>query len=145
MRVSPNQEFFMSSRSVNKVTLIGYIGRDAETTFTPNGIAVTKFSVATTHSWKDQASDEWKEETNWTNVVLWRSENLASYLTKGQQVYLEGRLQNRSYEDREGRRVFVSEVVSDEIILLGGNKERTSAAAPPPGRPEPAPARAARH
>lgn len=135
----------MSSRSVNMVILIGYIGRDAETTFTPNGIAVTKFSVATTHSLKDQSSDEWKEETNWTNVVLWRSENLASYLTKGQQVYLEGRLQNRSYEDREGRRVFVSEVVSDEIILLGSNKERTSAAAPPPGRPEPAPARAARH
>lgn len=135
----------MSSRSVNKVTLIGYIGRDAETSFTSNGIAVTKFSVATTHSWKDPSSDEWKEETNWTSVVLWRSENLASYLTKGQQVYLEGRLQNRSYEDKEGRRVFVTAVISDEIILLGGNKDRTSAAAPPPGRPEPAPTRATRH
>lgn len=135
----------MSSRSVNKVTLIGNIGRDAETTFTPNGIAITKFSVATTHNWKDQLSDEWKEETNWTNVVLWRSESLASYLTKGQQVYLEGRLQNRSYEDREGRRVFVTEVVSEEIILLGGNKERTSATAPRPGRPEPAPTKTTRH
>ncbi len=131
-------------RSVNKVILVGHLGRDAETNFTPNGIAVTKFSVATTHSWKDQSSDEWKEETNWTNVVLWRSENLACYLTKGQQVYLEGRLQNRSYEDKDGRRVFTSEVISDEIVLLGGNKEKTSIAAPPPGRPESAPTRAAR-
>lgn len=135
----------MPRRSVNKVILVGYIGRDAETHFTPNGIAVTKFSVATTHSWKDQTSDEWKEETNWSNVLLWRSENLASYLTKGQQVYLEGRLQNRSYEDKEGRRVFTSEVVSDEIVLLGGSQERASAAAPPPGRPAPTPARATRH
>jgi single-strand DNA-binding protein len=131
-------------RSVNKVILLGHIGRDAETHFTPNGIAVTKFSIATTHSWKSQSSDEWEEETNWTNVILWRSENLASYMTKGQQVYLEGRLQNRSYEDQEGRRVYTSEVISDEIVLLGGSKERTSVAAPPPGRPEPAPVRTAR-
>ena len=131
-------------RSVNKVILLGHIGRDAETHFTPNGIAVTKFSVATTHSWKSQSSDEWEEETNWTNVVLWRSENLASYLTKGQQVYLEGRLQNRSYEDKEGRRVYTSDVISDEIVLLGGSKEKTSVATPPPGRPEPTPVRAAR-
>jgi single-strand DNA-binding protein len=122
-------------RSVNKVILLGHIGRDAETHFTPNGIAVTKFSVATTHSWKSQSSDEWEEETNWTNVVLWRSENLASYLTKGQQVYLEGRLQNRSYEDKEGRRVYTSEVISDEIVLLGGSKERTSVAAGLPAGP----------
>ncbi len=133
------------SRSVNKVILIGNLGRDAETSFTPAGVAVTKFSVATAHSWKDQSSDEWKEEVNWTNVVLWRNENLASYLTKGQQVYLEGRLQSRSYEDKDGRRVYVTEVISEEIVLLGGAKERSGlAAAPPPGRPQPAPTRAAR-
>jgi single-strand DNA-binding protein len=133
------------SRSVNKVILIGNLGRDAETSFTPTGVAVTKFSVATTHSWKDQSSDEWKDEVNWTNVVLWRNENLASYLTKGQQVYLEGRLQSRSYEDKDGRRVYVTEVISEEIVLLGGSKERsTLAAAPPPGRPQPAPTIAAR-
>jgi hypothetical protein len=91
----------LMSPSVNKVILLGNIGRDAETKFTPNDIAVTKFSLATTHSWKDQSSDEWKEETNWTNVILWRNENLASYLTKGQQVYLEGRLQSRFYEDKD--------------------------------------------
>lgn len=132
------------SRSVNKVVLVGHIGRDAETSFTPNGIAVTKFSVATTHSFKSQSSDEWVEETNWTSVVLWRSENLATYLTKGQQVYLEGRLQNRTYQDKEGQRVFTSEVISEEIILLGGSKEKVTAAAPPPGKPESASTRTAR-
>lgn len=132
------------SRSVNKVVLLGHVGRDAETSFTPNGIAVTKFSVATNHRFKSQSSDEWVEETNWTNVILWRNGNLATYLTAGQQVYLEGRLQNRSYEDKEGRRVFTSEVISEEIVLLGGNKEKSPVAAPPPGRPESVPTRSAR-
>jgi len=132
------------SRSVNKVVLLGHVGRDAETSFTPNGIAVTKFSVATNHRFKSQSSDEWVEETNWTNVILWRNENLATYLTAGQQVYLEGRLQNRSYEDKEGRRVFISEMISEEIVLLGGNKEKSPVAAPPPGRPESVPTRSAR-
>ena len=132
------------SRSVNKVILIGNLGRDAEMSFTPNGVAVTKFSVATTHSWKDQSSDEWKDEVNWTNVVLWRNENLASYLTKGQQVYLEGRLQNRFYEDKDGRRVYVTEVISEEIVLLGSKERPAVAAAPSPGRPQPVAARAAR-
>lgn len=132
------------SRCVNKVILIGNLGRDAETSFTPNGVAVTKFSVATTHSWKDQSSDEWKDEVNWTNVVLWRNENLASYLTKGQQVYLEGRLQSRSYEDKDGRRVYVTEVISEEIVLLGSKERPAVAAAPPPGRPQSVAARAAR-
>src|SRR5438552_9049191 len=87
----------MASRSVNKVFLIGHLGHDAETRFTPSGVACTRFSVATTRSWKDQQNDEWKEETNWTNVTAWRKENLANYLTKGKQVHVEGRLQSRSY------------------------------------------------
>jgi len=84
---------------------------------------VTRFSVATTRSWKDQASNEWKEETNWTNVVLWRQENLANYLTKGKQVYVEGRLQTRSYDDKDGKKVYTTEVVADDVILLGGRGE----------------------
>jgi single-strand DNA-binding protein len=110
----------MASRSVNKVILVGHLGRDAETKFTPSGAAVTKFSVATNRRWKDQQSGEWKEETDWTNVVLWRSENLANYLTKGKQLYVEGRLQTRSYEDKDGKKVYTTEVVADEVILLGG-------------------------
>ncbi|MBV9442533.1 MAG: single-stranded DNA-binding protein, partial [Acidobacteriaceae bacterium] len=105
---------------VNKVILVGNLGRDAETKFTPSGASVTRFSVATTRSWKDQASNEWKEETNWTNVVLWRQENLANYLTKGKQVYVEGRLQTRSYDDKDGKKVYTTEVVADDVILLSG-------------------------
>ena len=113
----------MPSRSVNKVILVGNLGRDAETKFTPSGAAFSRFSVATTRSWKDQQSNEWKEETNWTNVVVWRQENLANYLTKGKQVYVEGRLQTRSYDDKDGKKVYTTEVVADEIILLGGRAE----------------------
>jgi single-strand DNA-binding protein len=113
----------MPSRSVNKVLLIGNLGRDAETKYTPSGAPVTRFSVATTRSWKDQQTNEWKEETNWTNVVLWRQENLANYLTKGKQVYVEGRLQTRSYDDKDGKKVYSTEVVADEVILLGGRGE----------------------
>ena len=113
----------MASRSVNKVILIGNLGRDAEAKFTPSGVSVTKFAVATTRSWKDQQTNEWKEETNWTNVVLWRQENLAQYLTKGKQVYVEGRLLNRSYDDKEGKKVYTTEVVAEEVILLGGRGE----------------------
>ena len=113
----------MASRSVNKVILIGHLGRDAETKFTPSGAAFTRFSVATTRSWKDQQSNEWKEETNWTNIVVWRQENVANFLTKGKQVYIEGRLQTRSYDDKDGKKVYTTEVVADEIILLGGRGE----------------------
>jgi single-strand DNA-binding protein len=111
------------ARSVNKVILLGNLGRDAETKFTPSGAAMTRFSVATTRSWKDQQTNEWKEETNWTNVTLWRQENLANYLTKGRQVYVEGRLQTRSYEDKDGKKVYATDVIADDVILVGGRGE----------------------
>ena len=113
----------MASRSVNKVILVGNLGRDAETKFTPSGSAVTRFAVATTRSWKDQQTNEWKDETNWTNVVVWKQENLANYLLKGKQVYVEGRLQTRSYDDKDGKKVYTTEVVADDVILLGGKPE----------------------
>jgi single-strand DNA-binding protein len=113
----------MASRSVNKVILVGHLGRDAETAYTASQTAVTKFSVATNRRWKDQQSGEWKEETNWTNVVLWRGENLAPYLTKGKQLYVEGRIQTRSYDDKDGKKVYTTEVVADDVILLGGRGE----------------------
>jgi single-strand DNA-binding protein len=110
----------MASRSVNKVILVGHLGKDAETKFTPSGVAMTKFSVATNRRWKDQQTGEWKEETDWANIVLWRSENLANYLTKGKQVYVEGRLQTRNYDDKDGKKQYITEVVAEEVILLGG-------------------------
>ena len=116
----------MASRSVNKVILVGNLGRDAETRFTPSGVARTTFSIATGRRWKDQQTGEWKEETDWHNVVLWRQENLANYLTKGKQIYIEGRLQTRNYEDKDGKKVYMTEVVADEVILLGGRGAEAS-------------------
>jgi single-strand DNA-binding protein len=110
----------MASRSVNKVILVGHLGRDAETAFTASQVSVTKFSVATNRRWKDQQTGDWKEETDWTRVVLWRGENVAPYLLKGTQVYVEGRLQTRSYDDKDGKKVWATDVVADDVILLGG-------------------------
>lgn len=103
--------------------LIGNLGRDAETKFTPSGVARTNFSIATTRRYKDTATGDWKDETDWHNVVLWRSENLANYLLKGKQVYIEGRLQTRNYEDKDGKKVYATEVVAEEVMLLGGRAE----------------------
>jgi len=115
---------FMATRSVNKVILIGHLGRDAETKFTPGGISVTRFSVATNRRWKDQQSGEWKEETNWTDVVHWRGENVANYLLKGTRVYIEGRLQTRSWEDKNtNQKKYMTEVVANDLVLLGGRGE----------------------
>ena len=112
----------MASRSINKAILLGHLGKDAETKFTPNGIARTSFTLATSRRWKDQQTGDWKEETEWHNVVLWRSENLANYLLKGKQVYVEGRISNRKYE-KDGETKYFTEIVADEVILLGGRGE----------------------
>ena len=142
----------MASRSVNKVILIGHLGRDAETSFTASQIAVTKFSVATNRRWKDQQTGEWKEETDWSRVTLWRGENVSPYLTKGTQVYVEGRLQTRSYDDKDGKKVWATDVVADNVILLGGRgqsggppdevHESSGFASAPRARPAAAPAAA---
>jgi single-strand DNA-binding protein len=112
----------MASRSVNKVILVGHLGKDAETKFTPSGVAKTTFSIATSRRWKDQQSGDWKEETDWHNIVLWRSENVANYLLKGKQIYVEGRLSTRSYDDKDGNKKWITEVVADDVILLSGGR-----------------------
>lgn len=119
----------MANRSVNKVILIGHLGRDAETRFTTSGVAMSRFSLATNRRIKDNATGEWKDETDWHNIVVWRQENLAQYLTKGKQVYIEGRLQTRSYEDKDGQKKYSTEVVAEEIFLLGGRGEGGSGGA----------------
>jgi single-strand DNA-binding protein len=110
----------MASRSVNKVILLGHLGKDAETKYTPSGVARSSFTIATNRRWKDQQTGEWKDVTDWHNVVIWRSENVANYLLKGKQVYVEGRLESRSWEDKEGQKRYITEVVADDLILLGG-------------------------
>jgi single-strand DNA-binding protein len=112
----------MASRSVNKVILLGHLGKDAETRFTPSGISVSKFSLATSRRSKDQQTGEWKENTDWHNIVMWRTENVANYLLKGKQIYLEGRIESRSYEDKDGQKKYITEIVCEgaNVILLGG-------------------------
>jgi single-strand DNA-binding protein len=109
----------MASRSVNKVILLGHLGKDAETKFTPSGTAVSNFTIATNRRWKDQQTGEWKEETEWHRCVLWRAENLSNYLLKGKQVYVEGHLQTRSWDDKDGQKRYATEVVVDDLVLLG--------------------------
>ena len=111
----------MASRSVNKVILIGNLGKDAESKFTPNGTSVATFSIATSWRQKDAQTGEWKDQTDWHNIKLWRAENVVPYLTKGTQVYIEGRLSTRSYE-KDGKKQYFTEVVAEELILLGGKR-----------------------
>jgi single-strand DNA-binding protein len=108
------------SRGLNKVMVIGNIGRDPELRYTPSGKPVTSFSLASSRSWT-APDGERREETEWFNVVAWG--NLAEIcnqiLAKSQQVYIEGRLQTRSWEDENGQRHFRTEVVANEMIILG--------------------------
>lgn len=121
----------MASRSINEVTLLGHIGKDAETKNTPSGIARTAFTLATSRRWKDKGSDEWKEETDWHNVTLWRAENLANYLVKGKQVLVKGRISYRKYE-KDGDTKYFTEIIADDVILLGGNGQGESSSPPRP-------------
>jgi single-strand DNA-binding protein len=118
----------MASKSVNKVILLGNLGKDAETKFTPSGISVSKFSLATGRRNKDSQSGEWKDITDWHNIVVWRTEHVANFLLKGKQIYLEGRLETRSYEDKEGQKKYFTEVIcnAQDLVLLGGGGGRES-------------------
>lgn len=125
----------MAGRSVNKVILVGNLGKDAETKFTPSGVARTMFTVATNRRFKDQQTGDWKDEVDWHNVILWRSENVANYLLKGKQVYVEGRLSTRSYDDKDGNKRWVTEVVAEEVILLSGGGRSEAPAGDEYGQP----------
>lgn len=110
------------AKSVNKVILIGTLGKDPELKYTPQGTAVTKFSMATNESFKDKQSGEWKERTEWHNIVCWQrtAEVAAEYLKKGRKVYIEGRLTTRSWDDKEtGQKKYMTEVVANDLVLLG--------------------------
>jgi len=112
------------SRGLNKVMVIGHLGRDPEMRYTPSGRPVTTFSVATSRSWHS-AEGERHEETEWFNVVSWGSlaEICNQHLRKGQQVYVEGRLQTRRWEDGEGNKHFTTELVAKEMIILSDRRD----------------------
>jgi single-strand DNA-binding protein len=114
------------SRGLNKIMIIGNLGRDPEMRYTPSGRPVTSFSVGTRRTWNTPEGER-REETEWFNVVAWGNlaEICKNYLTKGQQVYIEGRLQTRRWEDQEGKKHSNVEVVANEMIILG-DRSRTS-------------------
>jgi single-strand DNA-binding protein len=111
--------------SVNRVILVGNLGKDPEVRFTPSGQAVAKFPIATTDSWMDQEGKR-QERTEWHNVVVWgkQAENCGQYLAKGRQVYLEGSIRSRSYDDKEGNKRYITEIVAQRVQFLGGGGGR---------------------
>ena len=110
--------------SVNKVILIGNLGRDPEVRYTPSGAAVCNVSVATTRNWKSKEGGERQEETEWHRVVFYDrlAEIAGEYLRKGRPVYVEGRLKTRKWQDKEGRDQYTTEIVADQMQLLGGRE-----------------------
>ncbi len=110
---------------VNKVIIIGNLGRDPEIKYTQGNVPVANFSVATTESWKDKQSGEWNEKTEWHRVVAWRflAERAERFLRKGKQVYVEGRLETRKWEDRDGNTRYTTEIIAREMQLLGRRDE----------------------
>jgi single-strand DNA-binding protein len=110
--------------SINKVILIGNLGRDPEVRYTPNGNAICNISVATTRNWKDKTSGDKVEETEWHRVVFYDrlAEIAGEYLKKGRPVYVEGRLKTRKWQDKEGKDVYTTEVIADQMQLLGGRE-----------------------
>lgn len=106
---------------INKAILIGRLGRDPEVRYTPSGVAVANFSMATSEEWKDRETGEKQERTEWHKIVAWRrlGEICGEYLHKGSQVYIEGRLQTRDWEDRDGNKRYTTEVVAQSMQMLG--------------------------
>ncbi len=107
--------------SVNKVILVGNLGRDAELRYTPGGAAVATLNLATTEVWNDKQGQK-QEKTEWHRIVLWgkQAESLQEYLVKGKQIYVEGRLQTRQWDDKDGNKRYTTEIKADRITLLGG-------------------------
>jgi single-strand DNA-binding protein len=109
------------ANGINKVILIGRLGQDPETRYTQSGAAITNITVATTDSWKDKASGERQEKTEWNRVVMFNrlGEIAGEYLKKGSQVYIEGRLQTRKWQDQSGQDRYTTEIVAKELQMLG--------------------------
>lgn len=114
--------------SVNKVILVGNLGADPETRYMPNGDAVANIRLATTESWKDKASGEKKEITEWHRVVFYRklAEIVGQYLKKGSAVYVEGRIRTRKWQDKEGQERYTTEIEANEMQMLGGRQNSAS-------------------
>jgi single-strand DNA-binding protein len=124
--------------SVNKAILIGNLGADPELRYTPSGAAVANFNIATTEKWKDKDGQS-QERTEWHRIILWnrQAEIAKEYLRKGSSVYIEGRIQNRSYDDKDGIKRYVTEIVGQKMQFLGGRGEAGSSGRGPSEPPPP--------
>jgi single-strand DNA-binding protein len=122
------------ARGVNKVILIGNLGKDPETRYMPSGSAVTNLTLATSESWKDKQSGEQQERTEWHKIAMFGrlAEIAAEYLRKGSQVYVEGKLRTRKWQDKEGKDRWTTEIVADEMHMLGGKGGGAAAGAGAP-------------
>ena len=120
------------ARGVNKVILVGNLGKDPEVRYMPNGNAVANITLATTESWKDKQSGEQQEKTEWHRIVMFRrlGEIAGEYLKKGSQVYIEGKLQTRKWQDNSGNDRYTTEIVASEMQMLGGRGGGGSAGFP---------------
>ncbi|MDH3891818.1 MAG: single-stranded DNA-binding protein [candidate division Zixibacteria bacterium] len=125
--------------SVNKAILIGRLGKDPELRYTQSGRAVASFSVATNERWKGQDGQK-QESTTWHNIVAWgkQAEVIKEYLSKGREIYIEGRIENRSYDDKEGNKKYISEVVVQNFQFIGGRGD-SGGGSDPSGPPDSAP------
>ena len=123
------------ARGVNKVILVGTLGKDPETRYMPSGSAVTNLTLATSESWKDKQTGENQERTEWHKVAMFGklAEIAAEYLRKGSQVYIEGKLRTRKWQDKEGKDRWTTEIVADEMNMLGGKGGGAAAGASAPG------------
>jgi len=112
------------ANSVNKVILVGRLGKDPEVKYTQTGVPVARFTLATDESWKDQSGEK-QQRTEWHNIVAWRklAEICGQYLNKGKLVYIEGRLQTRSWEDKEGNKRYTTEVQADNMVMLSARTD----------------------
>ena len=119
------------ARGINKVILVGNLGQDPETRYMPNGKAVTNLRIATSESWKDKQTGEQREQTEWHSIVMYDklAEIAAEYLRKGSQVYVEGKLRTRKWQDKEGRDRYTTEINANEMQMLGGRGGDRGAAA----------------
>ncbi|MCA1960544.1 MAG: single-stranded DNA-binding protein [Desulfomonile sp.] len=134
----------MAPRSLNKVLLLGHVGKDPEVRYTGSGRAVASFTLATSQTWKDQEGND-QERTEWHRIVAWGrlGEICGEYLSKGKQVFIEGRIQSRDWEDQEGNKRTTVEIIASDMIMLGGggpSQAQREDREPPPRssrRPEP--------
>lgn len=120
------------ARGINKVILVGNLGADPDTRYMPSGKAVTNIRIATSESWKDRQTGDQQERTEWHSVVMYDKlgEIAAEYLRKGSQVYVEGKLRTRKWQDKEGKDRYTTEIIADQMQMLGG---RGGAGGPPSG------------